>query len=150
MTDDLMEHLGLSQRLPTTDEIQSAAEAAVALANAIEVDGCLKIGDHGSVKIAPAIGELISDLLGHVSRGEMVTIVPTSTMLSTQQAADMLNVSRPFLSRLLKEGKIGFVQVGTHRRVPLEKLLAYRAEREREQDAALSELARLGQECDRA
>jgi len=70
-------------------------------------------------------------------------------MLTTQQAADMLNVSRPHLTKLLKEGKIGFEEVGKHRRVPLAALMAYRAEKVHRQEAALAELARLGQEFDK-
>lgn len=140
----------LTSRLPTKDEIASAAEAATALANAREDSGKLAIaGPAGEpVCLAPAIADLIVDLLGHVARGDMVTLVPTGAMLTTQQAADILNVSRPYLSRLLKEEKIPFVQVGSHRRVPLMDLMAYKERRDAGRNKALSDLARLGQEYD--
>jgi excisionase family DNA binding protein len=141
---------GLEQRPPTPEEIDSAAHAATAIAIAMEVDGGLKVtGENGDpVRIAPAVGQLIIELLGHVSNGNMVTLVPVGTMLTTQQAADMLNVSRPHLTKLLKDGKIKFEEVGKHRRVPLAALMAYRDEKQRRQEAALAELARLGQEFD--
>ncbi|WP_420024487.1 helix-turn-helix domain-containing protein (plasmid) [Cereibacter azotoformans] len=50
---------------------------------------------------------MIIELLGHVASGNMVTLVPVGTMLTTQKAADMLNVSRPHLTKLLKSGDLG-------------------------------------------
>lgn len=142
---------GLAKRLPTADEITSAAHAATAIAVSLEVGDGLKVaGIDGPVKIAPAVGRLIVELLGHVANGNMVTLVPTGTLLTTQEAADMLNVSRPHLSKLLKEGVIAHVPVGRHRRVPLDALLQYREDRGRAQDDALDELAKLGQDYDAA
>lgn len=144
------EVIELTRRLPTSDEIENAAEAATALANAQSSNGALAIaGDDGEhIRLAPAIAELLIDLLGHVARGNMVTVVPMSAMLTTQQAADILNVSRPFLSQLLKDKAIPFVPVGTHRRVMLTDLMAYKEKRDAERMKTLDELARLGQEFD--
>lgn len=143
---------GLKERLPTAAEIDSAAHAATAIAVAMELDGGLKVsGENGdAVQIAPAVGELIIELLGHVSAGNMVTLVPISAMLTTQQAADILNVSRPHLTKLLKQGDIRFEHVGKHRRVPLPALMEYREEKSRKQEAAMQKLSRLGQEYDQA
>lgn len=144
------EVIELASRLPTSDEIESASEAATALANAQRSNGALAIagvnGEH--IRLAPAIAELLIDMLGHVQRGNMVTVAPMSAMLTTQQAADMLNVSRPFLSKLLKNKEIPFVPVGSHRRVMLTDLMAYKEKRDAERLATLDELALLGQEFD--
>lgn len=147
---DILALEGLKSRLPTAEEINSAAHAATAIAIAMERDcGLVVPGENGQhVKIAPAIGELVIELLGHVSAGNMVTLVPVGAMLTTQEAADMLNVSRPYLTKLLKLGKIKFEMVGSHRRVPLQALLEYRDTKKAEQEKTLSELARLGQEYD--
>ena len=138
----------LIDRYPTREEINNAAEAATALARARAADGKLVIAGAGGreLHIAPAISELMVDLLGHIARGEMVTIIATGAMLTTQEAANILNVSRPFLSGLLKKGAIPFVPVGSHRRVMYDDLMAYKARRDAAREAALDELARLGQE----
>jgi excisionase family DNA binding protein len=140
----------LTRRLPTPEEIQSAAEAATALAQAKSHDGALTVGgsEGNELRLAPAISDLLVDLLGHIAQGEMVTFVPVGAMLTTQQAADMLNVSRPYLSSLLKQGAIPFVPVGSHRRVRFEDLMAYKERRDGIRATALDELARLGQEFD--
>jgi len=140
----------LTRRLPTQDEVASAAEAATVLASARDENGALIIagGDGTPVQLTPAISDLIVDLLCHVARGDMVTIVPTGAMLTTQQAADILNVSRPHLSKLLKEGEIPYIAVGAHRRVRHKDLMAYKQRRDAARKEALDELARLGQEFD--
>ena len=148
--DNAAEVIDLTRRLPTHEEIASASEAATALANARAEKGVLKIqGEDGEVfRFAPAIADMMIDLLGHIARGDMVTLVPTSAMLTTQQAADILNVSRPYLSKLLKEGKIPFIPVGSHRRVMHTDLMVYKERRDADRKATLDELARLGQEFD--
>ena len=140
----------LTRRLPTREEIDNAAEAATALAQAVNRDGTLALSgaDGQALHLTPAISGLVIDLLGHVARGDMVTLVPVGAMLTTQQAADLLNVSRPFLSSLLKKGEIPFIPVGSHRRVLHADLMAYKARRDAGREAALDDLARLGQEFD--
>lgn len=70
-----------------------------------------------------------------------VTVVPQSLTLTTQQAADLLGVSRPTVIKLLNEGKIPFERTGTHRRILLHDLLTYRAQRRRDQYAMLEAMA---------
>lgn len=138
----------LTSRLPTKDEITSAAEAAEALARARTGDGELSLGADHDVTLAPAVADLLISLLGHVAEGHMVTLVPTGALLTTQQAADILNVSRPHLSKMLKEDIIPHVKVGTHRRVRHADLEAYRTQRDSTRKRALDRLAKLGQEFD--
>ncbi len=148
--DSAAEATDLTRRLPTQDEIACAAEAATALAQARAADGVLAIhGEDGKpVLLAPAIADLVIDLLGGVASGNAVTLVPAGGMLTTRQAADILNVSRPHLSKLLKEGEIPFIPVGAHRRVMHADLMAYKDRRDAARNAALDEIARLGQEFD--
>ena len=103
--------VGLGHRLPTQDEMACATQAVTALAQARGGNGVLAIhrDDGEAVRLAPAIADLVINLLGSVASGQTVTLVPASTMLTTQQAANILGVSRPHVSKLLKTGKIPFV-----------------------------------------
>lgn len=149
-----MSEQALSQRPPTEDEVRQASAAARALATALTPDGLpLSVnrnGDHTEVELAPALGQLLLDVLTHVARGEMVMFVPYGAELTTKEAADLLNVSRPFLVGMLQKGEIPFHKVGAHRRVRASDLLAFRERRDAERASALRELQRLGQEFDAA
>ncbi len=83
-----------------------------------------------------------------MSKGRGVSIVPSTAELTTQQAADMLNVSRPFLIGLLSAGEIPYRTVGSHRRITAEDLLAYKDDDDRRRRAAADELTALAQETE--
>lgn len=89
---------------------------------------------------------LFAQMLAHMANGDGVAVLPTHKRLTTQQAADALNVSRPYLIKLLEEGKIPHEKVGRHRRVRLDDVLDYRRKSLAEQNAAADDLSRLGQE----
>lgn len=144
----------LSERLPTPEEIRKAKEAASAFAKATGRKKVLslRLGQSGKgeavVDLPPAVGQLVLELLMLVSKGEAVTLVPFGAELSTQKAADLLNVSRPFLVKLIDEGKIPHHKVGKHRRIRAEDLFAYKRRRDAGRRETLRQLAQLGQEID--
>jgi excisionase family DNA binding protein len=84
---------------------------------------------------------VLRQVIEAMHRGLAVTVVPQSKTLTSQQAADLLGVSRPTMIKLLDDGKIPFDRTGTHRRILLHDLLAYRAQRRRDQYAALEAMA---------
>jgi len=96
--------------------------------------------------VPASVHRLLAVIVHELARGNAVTIAPLHADLTTQQAADLLNVSRPFLIKLLESGTIPFHRVGTHRRVRLQDVMAYRHARSQARHAALAEMAREAQE----
>jgi excisionase family DNA binding protein len=92
--------------------------------------------------VADALRQIVH-LLAHT---RAVTILPADAQLTTQQAADLLNVSRPYLIRLLDQGAIPYTRTGAHRRIRPADVLAYQQRRDAEQGEALDALTRMSQE----
>jgi len=86
------------------------------------------------------------DLLSDLAEGRAVSIADADEELTTQEAAELLNVSRPHLVRLLKEEEIPSHKVGSHHRVCRRDVLAYKAKRRRQSEEAMQEVTRLSQE----
>ena len=134
----------LGRRLPSADERETANQLRRLLAAHAAGDATLNaVVDKKAVEVTlgPTVTELLIEVLRHVGNGEAVTLVPVGQMLSTQQAADILNVSRPHLVSLLERKIMPFTTVGRHRRVRAEDLFRYKQQRDASRSEALTRLA---------
>ena len=105
------------------------------------------LGPQGDEHLVPApLYGLLRGLLDNLKRGEAVTVLPHDALLTSQQAAQILNVSRPFLYRLIEEHAVPVLMVGSHRRLRIHDVLQLREERRQKRRVALDELSALGQE----
>lgn len=137
------------QNLPTDEESSLARESSRLLAACIGTGPTAKLrvidGDDAITVPVKAL-RLLVDILAQMGEGRGVTILPIKAELTTQQAADFLNVSRPYLVGLLERNEIPHRKVGKHRRVFLQDMLRYQRDSRQKQDAALAELTRQAQE----
>ncbi len=101
-----------------------------------------------TIPIPASLFSFLVDLLKKMATGNAVTIVPLHAVLTTQQAADLLNVSRPFVIQLIESGKLPHHMVGTHRRVRFIDLKNYKTEIDRERKKILDKLTQEAQELD--
>src|SRR5207302_10575060 len=137
--------------LPSEAEAVLAKETSQVLASRAQMGKPLRLRllddpAKGTVTIPASAVRMLVRILEEMARGNAVTLIPVHAELTTQEAADMLNISRPSLIQLLDEGKIEFRRVGTHRRIRFEKLMAYKRRADAERKAALAELAAYDQE----
>jgi len=105
---------------------------------------CRLVGPKGeSIPLPESVFYVLERVAEVLARGDSVTIVPVGREVTTQQAADLLNVSRQYLVRLLDEGRVPYRKVGKHRRLRVADVLTFRETRARDRRAGLRELSRL-------
>lgn len=137
--------------LPDDKDRELAKESSRSLAGHLREDAqpriCFEQGRSKEQIVLPHIAlRFLVELLTQMARGNAVTIIPIHAELTTQQAADLLNVSRPYLIGLLEAKKLPFRKVGTHRRVLFKDLVEYKNSVDGKRSEALDELAKQAQE----
>ena len=133
--------------VPSDRDRELAMVSSRILSRALPKDELQVTLENGESFILPnAVVGLLCRLLAEMAKGNAVTLVPTHAELTTQEAANHLNVSRPYLIGLLRDGKIKYRKVGTHRRVLLDDIQAYRKSMLRASGDAMDALAREAQE----
>ncbi len=126
--------------------IVSSLDHSKAINIAIVEDGLERLSESPVLRLPPKVLRLFADVLGSLAQGKAIAVMPKELDVTTQEAAMFLNVSRPYLVRLLEEGKIPFHKVGTHRRIRFEDVVQYKEDRQRISKDALQKLADQAQE----
>lgn len=135
-------------RAPREQHADLAKLAAEMRAVRAQPASCKLVGPHGESAIPEAVFHVLARVAEVLAKGDAITIVPFGKELTTQQSADMLNVSRQYLVRLIDEKKIPCTRTGRHRRLKIEDVLAFKKQREGERQDALDELIAIGEEMD--
>lgn len=148
-----MQHLTQpNNRLLSEDEVRRAGATGVALEQLLATEAphlrsvTLRIsveqpnGERAELSLPGETLPLLSKILREMGNGKNVVVLASDTEVTTQQAAEFLNVSRPYLVRLLENRRIPFRLVGPRRRVLLEDLLRYKAQEETERHRGLDDL----------
>jgi excisionase family DNA binding protein len=114
--------------------------------------GCHEVFDDQKrahrVELPTSALRLLVDILAELADGNAVKVVPVHAELRTQEAADLLNVSRTHFVKLLEDGVLAFHRTGKHRRVRFADLMQYREARERASEQAMADLAQQSQELE--
>ena len=98
------------------------------------------------IKIPLNALKLLNDILKSMAEGKLVSIVPVATEMTTQAAAELLGCSRPYLIKLLEEGKIDFSKVGKHRRIKFDDIMRYRKQMKEQQKKHIIEIMNVDEE----
>jgi excisionase family DNA binding protein len=108
---------------------------------------CRLVGPHGEqISLPGALFDVLEKVAELMAKGAAISVVPVAKELTTQQAADLLQVSRQYLVRLVDEGRLACTRTGSHRRLRLTDVLAYKAQRDAERKKALDDLAELSEQ----
>lgn len=139
--------------LPTPEEMEDAKASSRTLAKYADADRVhmtLRSSNGGADELVlPGhVIQMLLTVLSEMSQGNAISLIPRHQELSTQEAASILNVSRPFLVGLLEKGDIPHHKVGSHRRVRLEDVLAYKERVDNQRHDALDRLTGLSQDED--
>ncbi len=120
---------------------QRCIMAALDHSRAVQITLTTDKGEHPTVAVPPAALKLIGQVLGAMSEGRPIMLIPAQQEFTTVEAAHFLNVSRPFVIKEIEAGRLPYRMVGTHRRIAFEDLVAYGKKMREKQAAALERMA---------
>ena len=141
----------VSYQVPTQEDTELAVESSRLLAACIGKgeSACLRLHNGNELLQVPVKAiRLLVDILDAMARGDAVSLIPIHKELTTQEAANILNVSRPYLVKLIEAGEIPFHKNGVRRRVFFKDLMEYKQKRDQASMLLLDELTAEAQEFD--
>lgn len=139
----------VSYQIPTQEDTELAVESSRLLAACIGKgeSACLRLHNGNELLQVPVKAiRLLVDILDAMARGDAVSLIPIHKELTTQEAANILNVSRPYLVKLMEAGEIPFHKNGVRRRVFFKDLMEYKQKRDQASMLLLDELTAEAQE----
>ena len=134
--------------VPDQSDSELAATASRELARAQKKSVSVRLEDGTSLQLPKSVTPLLTRILTEIADGNAMTLIPLHAELTTQEAANLLNVSRPHLNKLIDKGELTCHKVGTHRRIKFHDLEEFRLKREASRQTALAELTMQAQEED--
>ncbi|WP_370602133.1 helix-turn-helix domain-containing protein (plasmid) [Escherichia coli] len=149
MTNSILDNLSLPAKGEIEAAVRGQRDLAAYLSTKVETQK-IAIQDADNVthhiELPTSSLKLLEAILGELALGNAVQVVPVHAELTTQEAANILNVSRPHMVKLLEEGQLPFHKTGRHRRLLFANLMQYKDKRDKESNSAMQELADLSQD----
>jgi len=142
---DLLEPAG-APVVPDESDSELAATASRELARTSKASITVRLEDGTDLVLPKLVTPLLIKILTEMGQGNAVTLIPLHAELTTQEAANLLNVSRPFLNKIIDRGELPCHKVGTHRRIKFIDLEDYRQKREQQRASDMEALAKQAQE----
>lgn len=99
-----------------------------------------------SIVIPNSVTDIFRTVINVIAQGKGISLIPVAEEVTTSQGAEILNISRPYLMRLIENGELPYHQVGTHKRINLQDLLEYKNIRDKKRKKGLQKLTKLSQE----
>jgi excisionase family DNA binding protein len=150
-----MPDTNIEPTVPSDQDAVRAAEASRALEQldadhtALRVQIAAAGHEVTTLDLPPLVARLLMNILKETAAGRAVTLVPLEAEITTQQAAELLNVSRPYVVGMIDKGALPARMVGNQRRLPLKDVLAYKADNRAKRRQTLRELTAHHQELGR-
>lgn len=135
------DHVQDGREAQAARELEQVLERMTSDNESVSLDELLANLENLDLELTPSMTKVLLHVLQLMGSGTGFRVLPVSEELSTQQAADILNVSRPYLVKILEQGVIPFTNVGRHRRVRMVDLIAYKSRRDRQRNDALDDMA---------
>jgi len=144
--DVFADHVQDREEAQAARELEQILERMTSDDKPVSLNELLANVENAGIALTPSMAKVFLRVLQLMGSGTGFRVMPVSEELSTQQAADILNVSRPYLVKILEEGAIPFTNVGRHRRIRMVDLIAYKSQRDQQRNEALVDMAEIDAE----
>lgn len=129
---------------PVLDKIENVLEDALNSKNKHPAKLIVSQGEE--IEIPDSVSRILLELVHYLGQGQTVSVIPIEKEMTTQEAANILNISRPYLVKLLESGELPFRKVGTHRRIRFDDIILYKKNRDKKRHELLAELTQMSQD----